>query len=68
MDWSWWKQEVSDLAFYWVGWQALDFLRLAAGGSVLTAGAWLIARYRKSPLQRELRGAFMALVFLTITL
>jgi hypothetical protein len=64
---GWWKW-FSELAFYWFGWQVLDLLRATAGIAMVTGVGWLWTSYKNSRTQREWRGAFMALVFLTIFL
>jgi hypothetical protein len=64
MDWD----QIKDIVRFWIGWHVLDWLKPAAWSAVVTVGGWLIARYRKSPWQRELRGAAIGFIVLTIAM
>jgi hypothetical protein len=42
--------------------------KAAVGGLVMTSGGWLIAHYRQSQWQRELRGGVIATIFVSLIL
>jgi hypothetical protein len=68
MDWGWWTQKVEDIILSWTGSLVLDWLRASAAGAVLTAAGWLMARYREWSWQRELKGAMIGFIAMTIVL
>lgn len=64
MDWD----QVKEIARFWFGWQLLDLLRPAAEAAIVTFVGWFIARYQQWPWQRELRGAAIGFIALTIAI
>jgi hypothetical protein len=47
-----------DLLLWWIGWGVLDWAwKGFVGAAVMFAGAWLWARYRRSPWQAQIQGA-----------
>ena len=59
--------DVQTIGFWWGLWKAFDFLwEWSLGATVLTTLAWAVAWYRSSPLQREMRGAAIALGVVTM--
>jgi hypothetical protein len=68
MDASQFWAQAKDIVVFWLSWQFLDWLRAAGLGALVSFAGWLIARYRASPLQKELRGALIGFLALTVGL
>jgi hypothetical protein len=56
-----WK-EAQTMAFWFVGWSVLDWLKALLGSLAATVVGWIVTRYRRSIWKREFRGAAIAII------
>jgi hypothetical protein len=59
--------DLKTIAVWWAGWTILDWIwKYFLGATLLSLGGWLLAYYRSSSIQKEVRGAAIGISIMTV--